>query len=127
MERLRLCATTLIIVAMEQRKATWYDVLVLGSVAAFAAACFAVLLAVVTKLDLCDDGCVDGGRTSLLWTQLAVAVIGLVPAWGVVVALTHRRRVLAAALFGVSLLIYLAWGLFNDAAVHGWDNLRVFP
>ena len=33
---------------------------------------------------------------------------------------------LAGAGAGSAVLLYVAWALLNDAAVHGWDNLKVF-
>jgi Protein of unknown function (DUF2510) len=32
----------------------------------------------------------------------------------------------AYAALAVSVLVWLAWGLFNDAAAHGWQDLKYF-
>lgn len=86
------------------------------------AACFATWLALVSKGLLCETAC----RTSLFTAQLLVAVAGLVPVGVLLYAALRGRRELALVSFFVTILVYLAWGALNDAAVHGWHNLKVF-
>lgn len=97
-------------------------------VAAFAAVSGAFIAAGVgyfTWGELGYNG-VRSHPTPLLVAQLVVALGGLVPAGLFAYSLieAHKRR---AVVFGVALLVtYLAWGVLNDAAVHGWDALQVF-
>lgn len=57
----------------------------------------------------------------LTW-QLIVAMIGLAPA-GFMVYFSFTgasRKVMASLVIGLA--IWAAWGVLNDAAVHGWDS-----
>ena len=65
-------------------------------------------------------------ETPLLVAQLVVAVIGLIAAGLFARALSLRADRLAAAWLIAGLLLFLVWGVLNDAAVHGWANLKVF-
>jgi hypothetical protein len=69
----------------------------------------------------------DGSHeTPLLITQLIIAVIGLFPAGLFARALVRRLDPQAVMSLVIGLVIYLGWGVLNDAAVHGWANLKVF-
>lgn len=38
-----------------------------------------------------------------------------------------RKRWLTAAALGLALPIYMIWIVLLDAAVHGWDDLKLLP
>jgi drug/metabolite transporter (DMT)-like permease len=94
----------------------------LGSLAAFLAALFAVFIAALTKSLICETVC----HKSLTTAQLVVAVAGLLPVGGLFLAAVLGKRRLALVTLLVGVLTYVAWGVLNDAAVHGWDDLKVF-
>jgi hypothetical protein len=64
--------------------------------------------------------------TPLLNAQLIVGVAGLLPVSLLGYAIVRRLRRTTIALTIASAATYLAWGLLNDAAVHGWGHLAVF-
>lgn len=64
--------------------------------------------------------------TPLLDAQLIVGVAGLIPVAFLGYAIMKKLRRATIALLIVSVATYLAWGLLNDAAVHGWNHLAVF-
>ncbi len=64
--------------------------------------------------------------TPLLAAQLAVAVAGLLPAAALGRATYRGDGAASVFCLGLGILVYLAWGILNDASVHGWANLRVF-
>ncbi len=58
--------------------------------------------------------------------QLVLAFIGAVPVALLLYAAIRGRRRLALSALIAAAIIYLGWGVLNDAAVHGWQHLRVF-
>lgn len=87
-------------------------------VIALAGALAATLFAWATKDNLCEPNC--NVRVSM---QLILAIAGLVPTLIFVYATVAGHRRLARAALITSVLVYAAWALFNDAAVHGWSDL----
>jgi hypothetical protein len=85
-------------------------------------ACFAVFFAWVTDAIL-SSGESGSHQTPLLIIQLVVAVAGLVPA-GLFARSFFRHDSRAGLWLIIGILTYLAWGLLNDAAVHG--HITVF-
>ncbi len=67
-----------------------------------------------------------GCQQGLVTLQIVIAVLGLLPAWTLVWAVVRSRWKLSATLLLVTAMVYLAWGVLNDAAVHGWGDLKVF-
>jgi hypothetical protein len=59
--------------------------------------------------------------------QFYVALAGLIPLTLFVRALRHDQGRQALVWLAVAILTYLTWGVLNDAAVHGWDDLKYFP
>jgi hypothetical protein len=91
----------------------------LGALLALLLAGLAALIGLVTEANICETSCTTRG---LVTAQLVLALLGLVPAVILLLAVAlHYRRVAVTALI-VGVLIYGAWGLLNDAAVHGWSN-----
>jgi hypothetical protein len=90
------------------------------------AALFAVLAAFVTRQLICFGDAGTSCRLALMGVQLAVAVGGLVPAAMMVRAAVRGQRRAMLAWLATAAVIYLGWGVLNDAAVHGWNNLGVF-
>jgi hypothetical protein len=89
------------------------------------AALFAAFIAYITNA-LLSTGDVGSHETPLLIWQLMVALVGLLPA-GLFVWALYRRGDRQALLWLVTgMMVYLAWGVLNDASVHGWSNLEVF-
>jgi hypothetical protein len=89
---------------------------------------FAVLVGAVTNWLACEnEGTPACARQDLASAQLTLAIIGLIPSFVLVLAalLGKRRLAIAAVVLGVPL--YLAWALVLDAAVHGWDDLKLLP
>ena len=69
----------------------------------------------------------DGTAGATLTWQLVTGVFGVVPAAAMVYfSFTSSNRKAVAAL-AIGLLVWAAWGVLNDAAVHGWgrDNFVV--
>jgi hypothetical protein len=58
--------------------------------------------------------------------QRVVSVIGLVPVCILLYAAIQGRRKLALLSLLLAALMYLSWGVLNDAAVHGRHNLKIF-
>lgn len=74
-----------------------------------------------------SEGTEACGRKDLAELQYGVAWAGLVPALVFSVAFLTRRRRTSLAAFLVAVAVYAAWALLADAAVHGWDDLRLVP
>lgn len=97
----------------------------------FLAALFGALMAYAHYWGLClsnENGpCTPGGggpRWELV-AQLVIGLAGVIPA-GLMLLLCWRGRLTAAARwFWVAVAFYVAWAFTADAAVHGWDNLRL--
>jgi hypothetical protein len=56
-----------------------------------------------------------------------LAVVGLIPAVVLVVAAALGKRRLALLALAVGVPLYLGWAVLLDAAVHGWDDLKLVP
>jgi hypothetical protein len=70
----------------------------------------------------CDDAMTAAcARQGLALLQLRLAVAGLVVVTLFLLSAALGRRTLARVLLGCSLLLYAAWAIINDAAVHGWS------
>lgn len=99
----------------------------LTALVAVALAVVVVPVAGVTEWLACDvtnsEAC---ERQGLATAQLIVAFVGVLPAGAVLTQSWRGRRGLFAWL-SVEALVYLAWALLADAAVHGWDDLKFFP
>lgn len=103
-------------------------VYLLGALALLGGAAFAVLVAGVVNWLACEnEGSEACSRQDLASAQFIVAMVGLVPALVLVVAaaLSSRRMAVLALALGVS--VYLAWAFLMDAAIHGWDDLKLIP
>jgi hypothetical protein len=100
----------------------------LVAVALLAGAGFAVLVGWATNWLACENqgtpACV---RQDLALAQFEVALLGLVPAFVLVLAVVFGRRRLATAAAVVGVALYLVWAFLLDAAVHGWDDLKLLP
>ena len=95
-----------------------------GASALVVVAIGAVVLAWATDFAIClqDITCEDRG---LKRAQLALAVLDVVPASLVVFAVLRRRPRLKWLAIATFLLSLAVWALLNDAATHGWDDLRL--
>jgi hypothetical protein len=94
-------------------------------IAVIGAALIAAFLAYLTN-GLLSAGDAGDHETPLLIWQLIIALAGLPPtvlfAWAL-----HRHRDRQALLWLVTgIVVYLGWGVLNDASVHGWSHLTVF-
>jgi hypothetical protein len=66
-------------------------------------------------------------RQGLARLQLGVAWLGLVPGLAfAVAAVAWRRRAMIVSL-AVAISVYATWAVLADAAVHGWDDLKLLP
>lgn len=102
--------------------------LVLGALALLGGALFAVLVGGVTKWLACEnEGTPACERQDLASAQYVVAIAGVVPALALVVAAALQKRRLAMVAVAVGVPTYLAWAVLLDAAVHGWDDLKLLP
>ena len=83
--------------------------------------------AAATQWLACDSGPSEAcGRQELADAQLAVAVAGFAPLI-LLLWTSWRRHRFAWIWLAVGVGVYLTWAVLNDAAVHGWDDLRFFP
>lgn len=96
-----------------------------GAVGAVLAACVAAFIAYATNGVLSTE---ESGshETPLLIAQAIVGLVGLLPVGLFARALVRRRDFQAVVWLCIGVVVYLVWGLLNDAAVHGWANLKVF-
>lgn len=100
----------------------------LGALALLAAAAFAFLVAGVVDWLACEnEGTPACSRQNLASAQFTLAVIGLIPALVLVVAVALRKKRVAVLALAVGAPIYIAWAFVMDAAVHGWDALKLVP
>jgi hypothetical protein len=74
-----------------------------------------------------NEGTEACARQDLAYAQYIVAIVGLVPAVALVLAVALKKRWLAALALAVGVPLYLAWAVLLDAAVHGWDDLKLLP
>ena len=101
---------------------------VLGGLALLGGAAFALLVAAVVNWLACENEGSDAcSRQELASEQFLLATIGLVPALLLVVAAALRKRRLAVLALTVGVPVYLAWAILMDAAIHGWDDLKLVP
>jgi hypothetical protein len=101
---------------------------VLGALALLGGATFAFLVAGVVNWLACEnEGSEACSRQGLACAQFIVATIGLVPALLLVVAAALPKRRLAVLALAVGVPVYLAWAFLTDAAIHGWDDLKLIP
>ena len=101
---------------------------VLGALALLGGAAFAFLVAGVVNWLACEnEGTEACSRQDLASAQFILAIIGLVPALVLVIAAGLRKRRLAVLALAVGVPLYLAWAILMDAAVHGWDDLKLIP
>jgi hypothetical protein len=104
-----------------------YLLYVIGSVLLLAGACFTVLPAGAWKWLACEnEGTEACGRKPLADAQFVVAWIGIAPAI-LLVWDTVRRSRRALLWLGIGIATYIAWALLLDAAIHGWDDLKLLP
>lgn len=103
-------------------------VYLLVALALLGGAVFALLVAGAANWLACEnEGTPACARQNLAFGQYVLAMVGLVPAVVLVVAATVRKRWVAALALAVGLPLYLVWALLLDAAVHGWDDLKLIP
>ena len=74
-----------------------------------------------------NEGTEACARQDLAFAQYVLAIVGFAPAVTIVVAAALQSRRLAALTLAVGVPTYLAWGVLLDAAVHGWDDLKLLP
>jgi hypothetical protein len=91
----------------------------------FAAACVAAYVAWVSEA-LLSSGESGSHGTPLLTAQLVVALAGLIPAGLFARALNRHDERQTVLWLAIGIVVYVAWGVLNDAAVHGWSHLNVF-
>lgn len=101
-----------------------HPIVIGGAVLVGLGACAAVLIAVLTEGLICGES--GECRSGLMTAQLLIALLGLLPAGGLFWASLRGRYLIALVCFISVVILYLTWGVLNDAAVHGWDDLRVF-
>jgi hypothetical protein len=82
---------------------------------------------VVNWLACENEGTPACSRQDLAYWQFIVAVIGFAPALVLLVASVLRKKWLAGLALAVGVPLYLAWAVLLDAAVHGWDDLKLIP
>jgi len=81
---------------------------------------FVVFVALVTMTLSAGDAGAHG--TPTLTAQLVIAVAAVIPPGLVVRALERRDDRQAVVWFRIGIVVYIAWGVLNDAAVHGWSH-----
>jgi hypothetical protein len=65
-------------------------------------------------------------RQPLADLQFVVACVGIAPAILLVFDAVRRSR-RALLWLGIGVAIYIAGALLLDAAIHGWDDLKLLP
>jgi hypothetical protein len=71
-----------------------------------------------------DESCDD---RVLLRAQLVLAIVNTAVAGILVATVVRKQRRLRAATAVIFAVGFLAWAVLNDAATHGWDDLRLWP
>jgi len=66
-------------------------------------------------------------RHELARLQLGVAAAGAIPSIVVAGALVARKRLAGVLALVLAVLFYGTWAVLADAAVHGWDDLKLIP
>jgi hypothetical protein len=101
---------------------------VLVALALLGGACFAAFVSAVWNWLACENQRTPAcERQDLASTALTVAIVGIVPAVALVAAAALGKRRLALVALVVGGATYIAWAVLLDAAVHGWDDLRLLP
>jgi hypothetical protein len=101
---------------------------VLVALALVGGAVFAALVGGAVSWLACENqGTPACARQDLASAQFTLAIVGLVPAIVLLLAALLNRRRLALAAVVVGVPLYLLWALLLDAAVHGWDDLKLLP
>ena len=104
------------------------------SIVAFVAAVFGTFIALVTYALLCNGesggstACPNGEATETMTAQLILGFLGLLPpaVMGYFAHQDRRGPALIALILGV--VLWVGWGVLNDAAVHGWGSgMRFVP
>jgi hypothetical protein len=90
----------------------------------FLAGWFALVAAWAFHTVACDQPYLTGcGHQNLVTLQFGVAIGGLVPAGLMLFFAFEGQYQRAMVSLGSALVVYSAWALLNDAAVHGWNGL----
>jgi Na+/proline symporter len=104
------------------------------SVLALLAAAFGALIAYVTYWAMCfsESGgstmCPEGEPTSTMSAQLIVGLVGVAPAILLVFFAFRGAKRPAVATLVLGLVLWAAWAVLNDAAVHEWGaDMRLVP
>jgi hypothetical protein len=101
---------------------------VVVALALLGGALFAVLVGGVANWLACEnEGTPACARQDLASAQYKLALIGLIPSSVLVLAALLGKRRLAIAAVVVGVPLYVVWALLLDAAVHGWDDLKLVP
>jgi hypothetical protein len=101
---------------------------VVVALALLGGAAFATLVGWAANWLACQNGGTPAcARQELASAQFTLAMVGLVPALVLVLAALLGKRRLAIAAVVVGVPLYLVWALLLDAAVHGWDDLKLLP
>jgi hypothetical protein len=101
---------------------------VLGALVLLGAAAFAFFVAGIVNWLACEnEGTEACSREDLAFAQFILAAIDLVPALALAVAAALANRRMAALALAVGVPVYLAWAVLMDAAIHGWDDLKLVP
>lgn len=104
-----------------------YLLCITGSVVLLGGACFAVLPAGAWKWLACENqGTPACERKPLADAQFIVACVGVAAAL-LLVWDTARFRRRALVWLAIGIAIYIAWAVLLDAAIHGWDDLKLLP
>jgi hypothetical protein len=100
----------------------------LGGAALVGGAVFAFLVAGVTNWLACEnEGTPACARQELAFWQWVVSMVGFVPIVVLVLAAAFEKHRLARVALAVGVAVYIAWAVLLDAAVHGWDDLKLLP
>jgi hypothetical protein len=106
----------------------WRVVAVLAALALLGGAGFAVLVGGAANWLACENqGTPACARQDLASAQFALAIVGLIPSCLFVLAVLLRKHRLAIAALVLGIPLYVTWALLLDAAVHGWDDLKLIP
>jgi hypothetical protein len=66
-------------------------------------------------------------RHEVVRLQLGVAAAAGVPAIVLAGALVAHRRLTGVLALVLAVILYGTWAVLADAAVHGWDDLKLMP
>jgi uncharacterized membrane protein len=89
---------------------------------------FAVLVGGAANWLACENqGTPACARQDLASAQFTLAIVGFIVSVVLVLAAIFGKRRLAMASVMLGIPLFLAWALLLDAAVHGWDDLKLLP